>query len=639
MEHATGRSKGYGLVVFESIDDAEEAIRQLNDTELKGRQIQVREDRDAPPHVASRASRELRGSNVFSGNNRVYVGNLSYDVTWQDLKDLMRTRGGTVLSADIPSGPDGRSKGFGLVIFGSASDALEAIRGFTGVEFRGRSLNLREDRDGPPAQGGFNGAFNAFGGAGPPPVHSGFHSGFGAPPSFSSNGHPFGGAGMFGSPQGFAPQSFQSAPQHGFVGAPANFGSSFPAGGGGYQPYRMPPLPPVVPAHRPMHSFAPPHHEPRFPHVSYPPVQHQAPLHQQYQQQPHGQFSAAQGGNTKVYINNLTYDTTWYELKDHLRLAGGAVLKADVLMDREGRSKGCGIAEFASARDALDAIARLNESDLKGRKIFLREDREAAGHEQHHHQHQHHQQHSSSFGAQRSRSNSLQSARTVDSAEDSASAVDSANDNDSAADSSSQKGGGEEGNRFVYVGGLPYETQWPQVKDHLKLAGHVLKVDVVTDDAGRSKGFAVAEFATAEDAARAVATLNKSQLEGRTITLREDRDHSGTSGRQVHGQLSHPRAAGSSSGYRLYVGNLAWEVRWTHLKDLFKTKGFVARADVLMETRPDGTERSRGFGFVEYPSQEDAERAIRELNDFVLMDRKIFVREDRDAPKPVQQEY
>lgn len=47
---------------------------------------------------------------------KVFVSNLAYEVSWQDLKDHMR-HAGNVLRADIIVGPDGRSKGLGTVEF------------------------------------------------------------------------------------------------------------------------------------------------------------------------------------------------------------------------------------------------------------------------------------------------------------------------------------------------------------------------------------------------------------------------------------------------------------------------------------------------------------------------------------------
>lgn len=54
----------------------------------------------------------------------------------------------------------------------------------------------------------------------------------------------------------------------------------------------------------------------------------------------------------------------------------GEVVHADVLMGRGDRSKGWGIVEYASADAAQNAIDILNDTDLSGRSIFVREDRE-----------------------------------------------------------------------------------------------------------------------------------------------------------------------------------------------------------------------------------------------------------------------
>jgi hypothetical protein len=86
--------------------------------------------------------------------------------------------------------------------------------------------------------------------------------------------------------------------------------------------------------------------------------------------------AVAGGGGTRVYVGNLSWETSWQDLKDHFR-AAGEVSHADVMMEHDGRSKGCGIVSFVSARDAGNAIASLHDSELQGRKIFVREDREA----------------------------------------------------------------------------------------------------------------------------------------------------------------------------------------------------------------------------------------------------------------------
>ena len=50
----------------------------------------------------------------------------------------------------------------------------------------------------------------------------------------------------------------------------------------------------------------------------------------------------------RIYVGNLSWQTTWQELKDHFKQAGD-VLYADVLTSGDGRSRGCGVVEFATA--------------------------------------------------------------------------------------------------------------------------------------------------------------------------------------------------------------------------------------------------------------------------------------------------
>ncbi len=81
------------------------------------------------------------------------------------------------------------------------------------------------------------------------------------------------------------------------------------------------------------------------------------------------------GGGRRVYVGNLAWDCKWQDLKDHMR-STGEVLHADVLHAPDGRSKGCGLVEYQTADEAQRAIQELNDTELMGRMIFVREDRE-----------------------------------------------------------------------------------------------------------------------------------------------------------------------------------------------------------------------------------------------------------------------
>jgi RNA recognition motif-containing protein len=74
----------------------------------------------------------------------------------------------------------------------------------------------------------------------------------------------------------------------------------------------------------------------------------------------------------------------------------------------------------------------------------------------------------------------------------------------------------------------------------------------------------------------------------------------------------------------IYVGNLPWSIRDQELENLFAEHGTVDSAKVIMER---GTNRSRGFGFVEMSSC--AEEAIAALNDAEVEGRKLVVNESK----------
>ncbi|HWX43483.1 MAG TPA: RNA-binding protein [Blastocatellia bacterium] len=103
-------------------------------------------------------------------SKRIYVGNLSYQTTENDLADLFGQLG-EVASANIITDRDtGRSKGFGFVEMGS-DEADKAIAQLNGSELDGRTLTVnearpREDRSGNRGGGGGGGGRGRSGGRG-----------------------------------------------------------------------------------------------------------------------------------------------------------------------------------------------------------------------------------------------------------------------------------------------------------------------------------------------------------------------------------------------------------------------------------------------------------------------------------------
>jgi RNA recognition motif-containing protein len=88
---------------------------------------------------------------------KLYIGNLSYDVSSSDLEALLSPHG-TIESAEVIMDRDtGRSKGFGFVEMGSDSDAQAAISALDGQEQGGRALKVNEAKPREPRSGGGGG--------------------------------------------------------------------------------------------------------------------------------------------------------------------------------------------------------------------------------------------------------------------------------------------------------------------------------------------------------------------------------------------------------------------------------------------------------------------------------------------------
>jgi RNA recognition motif-containing protein len=86
---------------------------------------------------------------------------------------------------------------------------------------------------------------------------------------------------------------------------------------------------------------------------------------------------------------------------------------------------------------------------------------------------------------------------------------------------------------------------------------------------------------------------------------------------------------------RLFVGSLSWNTTDDQLKDFFSTVGTVNSANVIVDR---DSNRSKGFGFVEMDSDEEAKKAIASLNGKELDGRAIIVSEARPREQSFNRE-
>ena len=153
--------------------------------------------------------------------NKLYVGNLSYNVRDEDLQQAF-AQYGSVSSAKVMMDRDtGRSKGFGFVEMGSDAEAQAAINGMNGQALDGRAIVVNEARPREERPGGFGG-----GGGGSSRSGGGGFGGGGSGGGYGGGGGSGGGGGYGGGGGG------RSGGGGGGYGGGGGGGRS--GGGGGY---------------------------------------------------------------------------------------------------------------------------------------------------------------------------------------------------------------------------------------------------------------------------------------------------------------------------------------------------------------------------------------------------------------------
>lgn len=102
----------------------------------------------------------------------IYVGNLSFETTEEDLTEAFKAHGEVESASIIKDRDTGESRGFGFVEMPNKSEALEAIEKLDGTEIKGREIKVNESKGkkggggkgGPRGRGGRGGGFGGGGG-------------------------------------------------------------------------------------------------------------------------------------------------------------------------------------------------------------------------------------------------------------------------------------------------------------------------------------------------------------------------------------------------------------------------------------------------------------------------------------------
>ncbi|XP_009333915.1 28 kDa ribonucleoprotein, chloroplastic [Pyrus x bretschneideri] len=177
----------------------------------------------------------------------------------------------------------------------------------------------------------------------------------------------------------------------------------------------------------------------------------------------------------------------------------------------------------------------------------------------------------------------------------------------------------------VFVGNLPFDVDSQKLAELFERAGIVEVAEVIYNrDTDQSRGFGFVTMSTVEEADKAVELYSRYDLNGRLLTVNRAAPR-GTR------QERPPRSFGSA--FRIYVGNLPWNVDTPQLEQIFSEHGSVVEARVVFDRE---TGRSRGFGFVTMASESEMNDAIGALDGQSIDGRaiRVNVAEERQRRSP-----
>ncbi|KAI1889674.1 hypothetical protein AGOR_G00165390 [Albula goreensis] len=213
----------------------------------------------------------------------------------------------------------------------------------------------------------------------------------------------------------------------------------------------------------------------------------------------------------------------------------------------------------------------------------------------------------------------------------------------------------------VFISNIPYDMKWQAIKDLMReKVGEVTYVELFKDAEGKSRGCGVVEFKDEEFVKKAIEVMNKHDLNGRPLNIKEDPD--GEHARRVlqrtggifpggrgqdgaPGCMNLPPSIANNPnippevinslqagrlGSTVFVANLDFKVGWKKLKEVFSMAGTVKRADV----KEDKDGKSRGMGTVTFEQALEAVQAISMFNGQMLFDRPMHVKMDDKSLPP-----
>jgi polyadenylate-binding protein len=279
----------------------------------------------------------------------------------------------------------------------------------------------------------------------------------------------------------------------------------------------------------------------------------------------HRDPSLRKSGTGNVFIKSLDKSIDNKALYDTFS-AFGNILSCKVATDDQGASKGYGFVHYETQEAANLAVTKVNGMLLNGKKVFV-----------------------GFFVPRKDRS-----------------------------------GGSEANDSFtnVYVKNLAPDVEDEKLDELFKAHGPIKSAIVMKDGEGKSRCFGFVNFEEHEHAAQACEALNNTEVNGKAMFVgraQKKRDRE----RELRDKFEALKVerANKFTGVNLFVKNLDDNVDDEKLREAFTPFGTISSAKVMSDEK--GT--SKGFGFVCFDSQEEATKAVSEMNGHILANKPLYV--------------
>ncbi|KAF1954776.1 splicing factor, CC1-like protein [Byssothecium circinans] len=181
--------------------------------------------------------------------------------------------------------------------------------------------------------------------------------------------------------------------------------------------------------------------------------------------------------------------------------------------------------------------------------------------------------------------------------------------------------------RTIFVQQISQRAETRHLHQFFEAVGAVVDAQIVKDRVtGRSKGVGYVEFKDVESVAKAL-ELTGQKLKGVPIIAQLTEAEKNRASRVAAGENGATGNNSNNNGapfHRLYIGNVHFSVSEEDLKGIFDPFGEIEQV-TLQRDDVHGTNRSKGYGFVQFVDPNAAKEALKEMNGFELAGRNIRV--------------